>query len=133
MRTMVSVFDKVKLKPTQARTVADLRYGDAQALHKTGQRERANGVIYLAGIAVECLLKAILLKKHRWLQSWGSESPRGSTRPERDRLVQMLRRVSMWTIHIRYSPKSAHKSEASLFLDQVKELRQWLIQILQRL
>lgn len=162
---MVSVFDKVRLKPSQARTVADLRYGDAQALQKTGQRERANGVIYLAGIAVECLLKAILLKKHKWLQSrdtaqslsprqaelmqlchkahdlWAiveripeiTESSRGSTRPQRDRLVQMLRKVSTWTIHIRYSPKKAHKSEASLFLDQVKELRQWLIQILRRL
>ena len=155
---MVSVFDKVRLKPTQARTVADLRYDDAQALQKTGQRERANGVIYLAGIAVECLLKAILLKKHRWLQSPGTLQTSSSEQTELIRLCyrahdllgiqerlpelfasprvtpsikQSLKHIaSVWTIHIRYSPKKADMAKASRFLDRVKELRKWLIRIL---
>ena len=66
---MASVFDKVRLNPTQARTVADRRFADARALQKTGKNAHANGAIYLGGFVLECLLKARLLEKHKWLQN----------------------------------------------------------------
>lgn len=35
----------------------------------------ANGAIHLAGFVVECLLKASLMEKRRWLETAGSCSP----------------------------------------------------------
>jgi hypothetical protein len=48
--------------PSQLAAAADRRFRDAEALYKTGQNERANGVVYLCGITVEILLKAQLMK-----------------------------------------------------------------------
>jgi hypothetical protein len=70
------IFDRVKLTPRQLRTVADRRFADAEALRRTGKNERANGVMYLSGFVVECLLKAKLLSEFPWLQSSGSPQGR---------------------------------------------------------
>ena len=70
------IFQKVRLRPTQLRTVANRRFGDAEALRETGQNARANGVMYLGGFVIECLLKAQLLERFRWLQSAGSPQGR---------------------------------------------------------
>jgi hypothetical protein len=61
---MSDIFAKSKLTPSQARTVADRRLDDAECLRKTGDNARANGVFYLGGLVVECLLKSILLERH---------------------------------------------------------------------
>jgi hypothetical protein len=66
---MGSIFEKMRLSPTQLRTVAERRFADAESLRRTGQNARANGAMYLAGFVVECLLKAKLLEKYSWLQS----------------------------------------------------------------
>ena len=58
----VRIFLKVRLRPTQLRTVAERRFDDAVALRQTGKNARANGAIYLGGFAIECLLKARLLE-----------------------------------------------------------------------
>jgi hypothetical protein len=66
---MPSIFDRVRLNSRQLRTVAERRYADAECLRKTGDNERANGAMYLAGFVLECLLKARLLEEHPWLQA----------------------------------------------------------------
>jgi hypothetical protein len=66
---MSSVFARQRLTPSQARTVADRRRADASALQRLKQNRHANGAMYLAGIAVELLLKALLLEKYPWLQT----------------------------------------------------------------
>ena len=66
------IFKKVRLTPTQLRTVAERRYTDAEVLRDTTKNERANGTMYLAGFVIECLLKAQLLEVYPWLQSTGS-------------------------------------------------------------
>jgi hypothetical protein len=48
--------------------VADRRFDDAQVLRETGLNARANGAIYMGGFAIECLLKAMLLDKYKWLE-----------------------------------------------------------------
>ncbi len=65
----MSKFERRQLHPRDARVVANWRLGDAEALLRTHDAERANGAIYLGGIAVECLLKASLLEKYTWLQN----------------------------------------------------------------
>lgn len=58
-----------RLTPAQVRAVADQRLGDASCLHATGLRRHANGVVYLCGLTVDCLLKARLLEKHPHIRS----------------------------------------------------------------
>jgi hypothetical protein len=70
----MNVFTKNRLSPYQARTVAWRRLGDARYLSGSKDNERANGVIYLAGLVIECLLKARLLEKYTWLQTRRSPS-----------------------------------------------------------
>ncbi len=67
-RSRLSIFEKVALRPAQLRTVADRRFDDAEYLRKSGRNARANGAKYLGGFVIECLLKAKLVEKHRWLQ-----------------------------------------------------------------
>lgn len=61
---MSDIFSHIRLTPAQARTVADRRLGDAECLRKSGDNARANGVFYLGGIVIDCLLKAMLLEEH---------------------------------------------------------------------
>ena len=66
---MSDIFARTRLTPTQARTVADRRLDDAECLRKTGDNARANGVFYLGGLVVDCLLKAALLERHPEVES----------------------------------------------------------------
>jgi hypothetical protein len=59
-----NIFSKIRPKPNQLRTVAERRFADAECLLETGNQERANGAMYLAGFVIECLLKALLLDRH---------------------------------------------------------------------
>jgi len=68
----MTIFKKIRLRPAQLRTVADRRFDDADALRQTGRNARANGAMYLGGFVIECLLKAKLLERFRWLQSAAS-------------------------------------------------------------
>ena len=45
-------------------SVAERRFGDAEALSRTGENARANGVAYLVGFVVEILLKARLIERY---------------------------------------------------------------------
>ena len=60
---MADIFEKSQLKPGQMRTVADRRYDDAEYLRKSELNRHANGVYYLGGFVLECLLKAQMLEK----------------------------------------------------------------------
>ena len=59
------VFAKQRgIGPSQFAAVAERRYGDAQALSATGDNARANGAQYLAGIVLDILLKAQLMRQY---------------------------------------------------------------------
>ena len=45
-------------------TVAERRFNDAEALSKTNENARANGVAYLSGFVIEILLKAQLVNRY---------------------------------------------------------------------
>jgi hypothetical protein len=68
MPSRPSIFDRVRLRPSQVRAVAERRFMDSRALIDTRKLIHTNGAMYLAGFVVECLLKARLLEKHAWLQ-----------------------------------------------------------------
>jgi hypothetical protein len=65
-------------KPTAMATVAERRFGDSEALCRTGDNARANGAVYLAGFVIEILLKAKLVaafpptarKRQRDVAAW---------------------------------------------------------------
>lgn len=156
----MTIFEKVRLGPGQLRAVAERRFGDADALRKTGENARANGAIYLGGFVVECLLKAKLLERFPWLHN--ASLPEGRSQEdqhlwslcyrshdldeilaklpeitdklsrlehgESNRLMQLLRYIcGEWTIYARYSPRAADISDARKFLEQIKELKKWLL------
>jgi len=152
---MTTIFDKVRLRPDQARTVADRRFDDADYLRKSKKNKHANGAMYVGGFVLECLLKAKLLEEHSWLQSpLGNLSKRTKREQalhslcyQKHDLAGILERLShralqrvvsagllkvlkelcgTWTIYARYSPKQATMQEASSFLKQVRELKKWL-------
>ncbi len=79
---MASIFEKVKLRPSQLRTVAERRLADARYLRDSRRNERANGAMYLSGFVVECLLKAALLESNPWLQN--ASRPVGRTESDQD-------------------------------------------------
>ncbi len=66
---MADIFQRIRRRPTQIRTVADRRLADAEYLRRSGRAAHANGAIYLGGFVLECLLKAQMLETHRWLQN----------------------------------------------------------------
>src|SRR5690242_4280337 len=52
------------VKPSQLVAVAERRFDDAKALAETGDNARANGAQYLAGIVLDILLKAQLMRQY---------------------------------------------------------------------
>ncbi|RPI64087.1 MAG: hypothetical protein EHM48_01420 [Planctomycetaceae bacterium] len=75
-----SIFKKNRLDAKQLRTVAERRFGDANALRDTGLNPRANGAMYLGGFVVECLLKAKLLERFPWLEN--DHPPQGRSKED---------------------------------------------------
>jgi hypothetical protein len=66
---MRRIFEKKRLTPRQLRAVAQRRFGDADCLRRTGDNARANGVFYLGGFVIECLLKAKMLDRFASMQT----------------------------------------------------------------
>lgn len=69
---MGKIYERSPLTPASLRTVAERRFGDADALRKTGDNARANGVYYLGGFVIELLLKASVLERYPSLGSVAS-------------------------------------------------------------
>lgn len=58
-----SIFTRnARVRPGQMIAVAERRFGDAEALCRTGANARANGAQYLCGIVIEILLKTQLIE-----------------------------------------------------------------------
>lgn len=156
---MSKIFERQRLTAAQLRQVADRRYDDAEFLRQSGINARANGVFYLAGFVVECLLKARLVEAYPSVVA--ERDPGKLSRSDRltwalifrsHELDQMLERLpdievkmraanrmggdvalaslkkicGEWTIFARYSTRVETMKAASVFLDQIKELRSWL-------
>jgi hypothetical protein len=115
------------------------RFEDSQILYKAN---RTTGAVYLAGYAVECMLKALILaaapKKERkiildsfrgnkahdfgWLKSiYGKYGGRGFPKEINVRFQQ----VSSWGPWIRYESGSVRKKVAKEFTNAVAQLLEW--------
>lgn len=118
---------------------ARLHFGDAKVLVKAS---RANGCIYLAGYAVECALKALLLS---CVPPAGQRALSGSFRGRDwhsyDHLKEELRRkgvsapddinrqlttVNTWSVEMRYAPVKRRKADAVAILGATKEIVRWV-------
>jgi hypothetical protein len=105
---MTSIFEKMRLRPSQLRTVAERRFDDAQALRKTRQNARANGAMYLGGFVIECLLKASLLERFPSLQG---NHPKGSLSRKEERLWSLCHRSHELTEILTHLPHVMRKME----------------------
>jgi HEPN domain-containing protein len=115
------------------------RFEDAQILL---DNDRATGAVYLAGYAVECLLKAVLLDrtpKSKQQAIW--DSFRGKAGHNLDSLQYAVRRagvplpselhrdflkVSSWTTDLRYYTGSKKRDDAQDFLQSAARVLKWL-------
>jgi len=66
---MGKIFERQRLTPSQLRTVAQRRLDDADCLRRSGDNARANGVFYVGGFVIECLLKAKMLQRYPSMRS----------------------------------------------------------------
>ena len=105
---MASIFDRQRLTPRQLQAVAERRFRDAMCLLDSEDNERMNGAIYLAGFAIECLLKAQLLLAHPWLQT--APSPAGRSREEQ-RIWNLCYRSHDLDLILRRLPRLRRKLE----------------------
>lgn len=119
----MDIFRRVHLDEKKYKTVGERRLDDAKYLLKSGENKYANGAVYLAGICVECLLKAQLFGKgalgadtdresrQRLLFSHDLEAiysaiPDSIKNHVREQKVeQQLKRLFAWSVEARYSPK----------------------------
>ncbi len=125
------------------------RLADAQALFAAS---RWRGAMYLAGYAVECLLKAKLMQIYdcRTLRELESELKRRSILPahgtvfthqlkdlirlapghprllNNSQMLSVFNDVNRWTPSWRYIPTQATAGEATQFMDSTKKLMHWL-------
>jgi len=104
---VAGIFTKVRLRPSQLRTIADRRFGDAQCLCDSRQNERANGAMYMAGFVIEILLKSRLMEKYPWLQT--TRSPEKLSSSDR----------ALWSLCYR-------SHDLAGLLEQLSEIRQIL-------
>jgi hypothetical protein len=118
---------------------AGQRFEDAQVLFAHG---RSTGAVYLAGYAVECLLKAVLIARtpvSRRRRVW--DSFRGKAGHNLDSLRYAVSRVgvsipehclrhfvqvSSWTTDLRYYAGSKKKADAQAFLRSAGVMIEWL-------
>lgn len=116
------------------------RYGEASLLYEAG---RCTGAIYLAGYAVECMLKVMVLSTVPFHQQ--SEFAKSSFRGSDGHDFEILRStyfsrrgagfpsdiakrftlVSDWSTDLRYDPREAKNDEAAQFLAAVKGIINW--------
>jgi HEPN domain-containing protein len=120
-------------------TVAGQRFEEAEILFRN---QRTTGAIYLAGYAVECMLKALLLantpvKNHSemlkafrgqmghnldWLK--GKLPRKKLTIP--DDILRAFTKVNTWSTDLRYTAGRKPEREARAFLDATLTMMNWI-------
>ena len=99
--------------------------------------------IYLAGYAVECALKGLILKRtprNKYAESWRELTEVGAKGHNLEYLKSLLRirnclmnaetvesfnRVALWSTQLRYEVQMKEYNEAARFLQAAKELSDW--------
>ena len=116
----------------QWQQLANQRLEDAEVLLASRKR-RYNGAVYLSGYAIECILKATICrlknltllpeeyKTHDLNDLLGAS---GLLLPEA--LVLKFSRIRRWSVDLRYQTRAWSTQEAHQFLEQVKEVKEWI-------
>jgi HEPN domain-containing protein len=118
--------------------VAQQRYEEAEILFNN---RRTNGCIYLAGFAVECILKSLILanttdrqrpkvvialkvKYGHALDALRKEAARRGIHKQRS-VLEEFRRLNTWNNNLRYSPGIQSMEDAQTLLNAVASVIQW--------
>ena len=116
------------------------RFAEAELLYE--DQRLTTAAVYLAGYAVECILKAVLLSaapqaqmdhiltefkgakahSYEWLLARYREHG-GPALPKE--LVHHFTRVNSWSTDMRYAPGMTKLSEAKAFIDSTAEIIRW--------
>jgi antitoxin component of MazEF toxin-antitoxin module len=116
----------------QWRHLADQRLEDAQVLLSSHKR-RINGAVYLGGYGIECSLKAAICVvkdlptlpvEYRTHDLEALLTATGLLLPSE--LVVKFWTVNVWSADLRYLTKPWKVPEAHRFLENVREVKQWI-------
>lgn len=125
--------------PRKFYRVAYQRFEEAEVLFEAGYY---NGAVYLAGYAVECMLKTLILdstpeKEHEsveaefrgqrahqyeWLRHRYAQTNAPGLPSE---IGQSLAFVRTWETSLRYTPGLGHREDASRFLAEARKILDW--------
>lgn len=115
------------------------RYEDADALLAAG---RYTGAVYLAGYAVECMFKALILSRlgakdraimmesfrgvrgHN-LESLKDRFERVAGIPLPGNIARKFSQVNNWSTDIRYQTRALRLKEALVFVEAVQQILDW--------
>ena len=120
------------------RQVADERWKDARCLR---DGKRYDGAIYLCGYVLECFLKFVLcqlrgrdrmelaeakLWNHDLIDLLGACRLAEALKENTDLQVAFTRISSHWSPEMRYSGRTSDERTSASFLQDTKDLRNWL-------
>lgn len=125
--------------PRKFYRVAFQRFEEAEVLFDAGY---FNGAVYLAGYAVECMLKTLILnatpdKEHEsveaefrgqrahqyeWLRNRYAQTSAPRLPSEIGRSLAFVR---TWETSLRYTPGLGNRNDASRFLTEAKKILEW--------
>ncbi len=127
-------------EPRRFYRAAEHRFEEAQFLFNQGSYTTA--AVYLAGYAVECMLKALILARepasqhHATLATFRGQlahnfewlrqrvAQRSITFPKA--VTQALTGVTGWTTHLRYDPGTMRREDAEAFLKAANVVILWV-------
>lgn len=125
--------------PRKFYRVAYQRFEEAEVLFEAGYYI---GAVYLAGYAVECMLKTLILEatpekehesveaelrgqrahQYEWLRHRYAQTHAPRLPPE---ISQSLAFVRTWETSLRYTPGLGHRHDASRFLAEARKILEW--------
>lgn len=125
--------------PRKFYRVAYQRFEEAEVLFEAGYY---NGAVYLAGYAVECMLKVLIFEatpekehegveaefhgqrahQYEWLRNRYAQTNAPGFPAE---IAQSLAFVRTWETSLRYIPGLGHRADAARFLAEARKIMDW--------
>jgi len=130
---------QIRVPANRFRQAADERWKDAGCLHANGRFE---GAVYLCGYVLECFLKFVICETrkrkvmnlseakqlgHNLVELLDASGLTGALRQNRDLWTAFAGMNGRWSPELRYSSRSIDQRASSDFLQDTKDLRNWLL------
>ena len=129
---------QIRIPANRFRQAADERWKDARCLHASGRFE---GAVYLCGYVLECFLKFVICETrskktmdlseakqlgHNLVELLDASNLGAALVRNRDLHVAFTGINDRWAPEMRYSGKPTDRRSSEIFLQDTRDLRNWL-------